>query len=606
MLSETQNIGSALDALPEAATLFSLARKRVQSPAVSYRVALLADTSTQILAKALVGMGHFRGYEVELFEAEFDQIDLQVLNPGSELHAFAPETVLIYLAGERFADKFSAIPPEARHDAAEKFIDRVGRLSEALSAKGYQTICFNLADPGDGVFGNYASKVRGSLGYQLRTINYELMRMAEQRADFHVYELDRAQAQYGRAALQDSRLYCTSKMPLTPDACRFVARDILEMLAARKGGGRKCIILDLDNTLWGGVIGDDGVDRIQIGDLGLGPAFSRLQGWLKQLKERGIVLAVCSKNDDAVAREPFLRHPEMKLRLADIAVFVANWKDKATNIRSITEIIDVDYSSIVFLDDNPAERALVRESFPAMTVPELPADPCEYLPYLQSLNLFETAGFTVSDRGRTESYQAELQRRSERENFVDQGDFLKSLEMKGAVREFTPYFYPRIAQLTQRSNQFNLRTVRYAESDIGTLAESPEHRTLAVELSDRFGDYGLISVVVLQRQEDAYFVDTWLMSCRVLGRGVEAFVLNQIATLARADGVARVVGEYIATARNGMVAGHYPALGFQPIAANRWELDLRTFELRPNHIESTVEYGALRPYGNGWREPPQN
>jgi FkbH-like protein len=344
-----------------------------------------------------------------------------------------------------------------------------------------------------------------------------------------------------------------------------------------RGGGVKCVILDLDNTLWGGVIGDDGLDRIQIGELGLGMAFSRFQGWIKQLKDRGIVLAVCSKNEDAIAREPFLKHPDMVLHLQDIAVFIANWKDKATNIRAIREIVDVDFSAMVFLDDNPAERALVRESFPTMSVPEMPADPCEYVSFLQGLNLFETSSYTTQDGQRTQSYQAEVQRRSEREKFVDEAEFLRSLEMRASIQAFSRFHYPRIAQLTQRSNQFNLRTVRYTEKQIKAVAESADKRTFAVELRDRFGEYGLISVIILERREDDYFVDTWIMSCRVLGRGVENLVLNTIVATARENRIGRIIGEYLPTAKNGMVKEHYPKLGFAAAGENRWFLDVASF-----------------------------
>jgi FkbH-like protein len=564
---------AGIDLLPEVSALFRHARRSIEKPALSLRVALLADTASQILKRALLGMAHFRSFQLDIFESEYDQIDLQILNSSSELHAFAPDTVIIYRASERLSDRFSDIETTARPQVSAAFLEKTRQTFETLSAKGCQVIFFNLANPGDGTFGNYGGKVSSSLAYQIRTINYELMRFAESNADFHVYDLDGLQTQLGRSAVVDPKLYCSSKISLTPEACRYVARDVIEMLAVRKGAGRKCIILDLDNTLWGGVIGDDGLDRIQLGELGLGPAFSRLQGWLKLLKERGVVLAVCSKNEDAVAREPFLKHPEMKLRLEDIAVFVANWTDKATNIRSIREVIDVDYGAMVFLDDNPAERALVRESFPAMTVPDLPADPCEYLPYLQTQGLFETASHTSLDAQRTQAYQVEVQRRSEREKFVDPGEFLVSLQMRASIRAFTSYDYPRIAQLTQRSNQFNLRTVRYTEKQIESLARSPAHRTLAIELKDKFGDYGLISVIIIERNSDSYFIDTWLMSCRVLNRGVEALALNQIVDLARKDHISSIIGEYLPTTKNGMVIDHYRSLGFLPLATNRWALE---------------------------------
>jgi len=415
-------------------------------------------------------------------------------------------------------------------------------------------------------------------------VNHGLMELAQEHADFHVLDLARLQVELGRSGFSDPKLYCTSKMPLSPDASRLVAMELVEMMSVQKGGGRKCLILDLDNTLWGGVIGDDGLEKIQLGDLGLGPAFTRFQLWLKQLRERGIVLCVCSKNNDETAKEPFLKHPDMVLSLEDIAVFTANWKDKATNIRIIKDIVDVDYSAMVFLDDNPVERALVRESFPTLLVPELPEDPCEYLPFLQRLNLFETFSFTAQDSQRTQSYQSEVLRRTEREKFVDEGDFLQSLNMVARVQPFTPYLQPRIAQLTQRSNQFNLRTVRYTEAQISGLAGSTCHHKFAFDLRDKYGDYGLISVVILELREKDCFIDTWLMSCRVLGRGMEGFVLNALAETAGENGASQLIGEYIPTVKNRMVKDHYPKLGFVPAGENLWVLDLQAYKPRPTHV----------------------
>lgn len=569
---------------PDIHRLLGLAKSKPTAPRLTLRVALLSDSATQILAGALRGMAHFREVDLDLYQGEYDQIDLQVLNPHSELHAARPETVILYFSAEKFSAQHAATPLGERSKLADIFVSRVRELHSRLSVAGCQTICFNLADPGDGVFGHYGNKVSGSLTTQLRRVNGELVRLAESLEDFHLYDLARLQVDLGRAAFADPKIYVSTKMALSPDASRLVARDLVSMMLASKGGGAKCVILDLDNTLWGGVIGDDGLERIQIGDLGLGLAFSRFQAWIKQLQERGIALAVCSKNDEANAREPFLKHPEMVLRMEDIAVFVANWNDKASNIRKIREIIDVDFSAIVFLDDNPAERALVRESFPTMSVPELPPDPCEYVSFLQGLNLFETASYTPQDAQRTHSYQAEVQRRSEREKFVDEAGFLRNLQMQASIGPFTPFQYPRVAQLTQRSNQFNLRTVRYTEKQIESLAHSQQHLTLAVQLGDRFGDYGLISVVILERQGDAYFIDTWLMSCRVLGRGVENLILNTIVANASAAGVSRIIGEYQPTAKNGMVKELYPRLGFSADEPCQWVLSTAEYVERPTYI----------------------
>jgi len=565
-------------ALPTTARLMQLARTPPDSPSTRLRVALAADTATQIMAGALKGIAHAHRIGIDLFEADFDQVDLQILNPDSGLHQFRPETVIIFLSAEKFAEKFAGTVNGERASQHAQYIGHIEGLHAVLSGRGYQTICFNLADPGDGVFGHFGAKVAEALTYQVRKINLDLMEIAQRKADFHVFDLCHLQVDLGRDATSDPKLYCTSKFALTPEATRYAVRDLLQMILVNKGGGRKCIILDLDNTLWGGVIGDDGLDKIQLGDFGLGTAFGRFQRWLKLLKERGLVLTVCSKNQLETAKEPFLKHPDMILRLEDIAVFVANWNDKATNIRRIKEIVDVDYSAMVFLDDNPVERALVRESFPTMTVPEMPADPCEYVSHLQRLNLFETASYTSQDSQRTKAYQAEAQRHQERDNFVDEASFLRSLEMVATVRPFEKFLMPRITQLIQRSNQFNLRTVRYTENQVQGLAESACHRALAFELRDRFGDYGLISVVVLERREEGYFIDTWLMSCRVLGRGVEALVLDSLARIARGDHVERLTGEYLPTAKNGLVKDHYLKLGFSPEREGLWVLDLADFK----------------------------
>lgn len=579
--------------LPELTTLLKLARKPAPEGTSVFRAALLADTSSQLLATALRGYARHAGFGLELFEGEFDQIEAQVFDPASDLHTFRPETVIIYLAAEKLRVKFGAGSVSERGDFAAHFIERVRALHKTLSDAGCQTLFFNLADPGDAVFGNYANKVGWSLQNQIRLCNVELARLGAEATDFHVLDLASIQAEVGRGAMFDPKLYFTSKFALAPGVLPLVARNVIQMLAARKGSFLKCVILDLDNTLWGGVIGDDGLDRIQIGDLGLGLAFTAFQSWLKQLRDRGIVLAVCSKNDDANAREPFLKHPDMVLKLDDIAVFMANWEDKASNIRRIKSIIDIDYSAMMFLDDNPAERQLVRDSFPTLRVPELPADPSEYVSFLTALNPFETATYTAQDAQRTGEYQTEAKRHAEREKFVNLSDFLASLEMRATARPFQPFTFPRVAQLTQRSNQFNLRTVRYTEKEVEKMASSPGTVTLAFNLKDRFGDNGLISVVILETQGGAFFVDTWLMSCRVLGRGMEQFVLNTIMAKARQHGIKKVIGEYLPTAKNKMVADHYPKLGFAPDGDNRWVLDTAGFTEPPTHIklDETAEGG---------------
>ena len=255
----------------------------------------------------------------------------------------------------------------------------------------------------------------------------------------------------------------------------------------------------MDNTIWGGVIGDDGMENIQIGELGMGHAFDRLQRWAKELKHRGIILAVCSKNEDDTAKRPFREHPDMTLRLEDIAVFVANWNNKADNIKHIQSTLNIGFDSMVFLDDSAFERNLVREHLPAVTVPELPEDPALYVPYLCALNLFEMASFSEEDRQRTRQYQEEAARNDFQTSFTSIDDYLSSLAMVSDVKAFDDFSLPRVAELTQRSNQFNLRTVRYTEADIDRLRKSNDCITMSFHLEDKFGDHGLIGLVILKK-----------------------------------------------------------------------------------------------------------
>jgi len=339
--------------------------------------------------------------------------------------------------------------------------------------------------------------------------------------------------------------------------------------------------------MWGGVIGDDGIEKIQVGDLGIGKAFTNLQKWAKDLKNRGIILCVCSKNTESIAKEAFIKHPDMVLRLEDIAVFVANWENKADNIRHIQSILNIGFDSMVFLDDNPFERNLVRQELPMVTVPELPEDPTEYMPYIRSLNLFETATVSEEDNKRTKRYQEEAERNQSKAKFGSIDDYLTELKMRADCVIFSKFSVPRIAQLTQRSNQFNLRTIRYSEQDIENMRFDDQKVTFQVSLQDKYGEYGLISVIIGEIQKESLFIDTWIMSCRVLKRGVENYVLNEIVARCKELGLSKVTGEYLSTPKNAIVKDHYKNLGFSfKEASNHWELLISTYSEKQTFIKS--------------------
>lgn len=545
------------------------------------RLAVLGDCSTWHLCRALRGAAAGEGIRLEIYEADYDQIREQTLSPDSDLYAFHPEFVLIFMCAEKLYEKFVRTPLGEREAFARKTAEEITEIWERIKKYSSASLLqYDFVSLDDGVFGSCALKTESSFPWQERKLNLLLMEEAVSHPGVYLLGLDGIQSRLGRERFFDPRFYHASRLPVSFFALPDTAALALDMMLAIRGRIRKCIILDLDNTLWGGTLAEDGLSGIQIGELGSGRAFTDLQRWLLELKNRGILLAVCSKNDEEKAKEPFIRHPEMVLRLEDISLFVANWEDKATNIRTIARTLNLGLESLVFLDDSSFERNLVRSLLPEVTVPELPADPAEVLPYLRSLRLFETASYSTEDALRTEQYRTEAMRTVHQAQFQSLEDYLRDLDMKAAVMPFTPFYFPRIAQLTQRSNQFNLRTVRRTEEEIARIAADDHYITLAFFLSDRFGDYGLVSAVILEKQGDSLFVETWLMSCRVLKRGMEEFTLNRIMETARRYGYKKVVGEYIRTPKNAMVEGIYEKLGFKPLGNNLYSGDTETF--KPN------------------------
>jgi FkbH-like protein len=569
---------------------FAVLKKNLKKPVAGFkivRMAILGDSATQFVAQAIKAMGVDYSLNLEIFEAEFNQIDRQILDPTSELYEFAADVVLIFQSSHKLLQKYNKAATESRHLFAEENIAHVRQWLSTLQAKTNAKIIFcNYTEEDDRVFGQYANKTESSFIFQLRKLNFLLQELATQTNNLYICDLSTIQNTIGRDKFWSPAIYTNTEMVVSIDALPYFADAAVKIVAAFQGNFKKCIILDLDNTTWGGVIGDDGLENIQIGLLGIGKAFTEFQHWVKKLQQRGIIVAVCSKNTESVAKEPFEKHPDMVLRLSDIAVFVANWENKPDNIRKIQRILNIGFDSMVFVDDNPFERNIVRENIPQITVPELPEDPALYLDYLYCLNLFETVSYSGEDAKRTQQYQKEAERVIFQEMFTDIDDFLKSLNMVSDAKPFDDFSVPRVAQLSQRSNQFNLRTVRYTEEDIKRIAQSDKHLTLSFTLEDKFGNNGLICVIILEKRDNKIlFIDTWFMSCRVLKRGMESYTLNSIVALAKANGYEQIIGEYIPTPKNEMVRDHYKNLGFEAASAgNVWKLDVADYVMKNNFI----------------------
>ena len=487
--------------------------------------------------------------------------------------------------------------PRATPDEAAAAVDAAAAMLRtmvdgvAVSAPGGVLVA-TVVPPAEPLFGSFDAVEAGSVSAQVTALNVRLADWAREKAIILV-DMARVAGWVGLDRWHDAGQWHAAKLPFDPELTPLYADVVARTVAAVRGTTRKCLVLDLDNTLWGGVIGDDGVDGIALGQgSARGEAFLAIQQAALALRQRGIILAVCSKNDDDVARVPFRDHPDMLLKEAHIASFVANWGDKATNLRAIASALNIGLDSLVFLDDNPVERAQVRRELPMVAVPELPADPALYPRVLLAAGYFEAVAFAKEDRDRADQYRAN----AERAAFAgtsDMAGYLASLDMAADFRRFDGVNRARIAQLINKSNQFNLTTRRYTEAQVAALETDNTKMTLQVRLTDRFGDNGMISVVIVDCA--TWEIDTWLMSCRVLGRRMEEAVLAQVVMAARLAGAIALTGRYVPSAKNKMVAGHYAKLGFVQVDGDDggetvWRLDLDRYALPelPMRIDGPV------------------
>lgn len=529
------------------------------------KVALLGDSATQFLGMALRGQGFEAGLNIDLYEADYDLIYETIIDSNDKLYKDNYEYIFIFQSTQKLLHKFYELSPNEKTEFAttqKAYIENlVSIIKKQSSAK---VILFNFVEINDSVFGNLATKTPSAFLFQLRKLNVALQDIAAENKNVFIADVLSAVNSYGSNAACPAKWFITSQNVFQLDFLPIVAKTCVDILAAFAGKIKKCLVLDLDNTTWGGIIGDDGIENIQVGDLGIGKAFSELQYWAKELKNRGVLLAICSKNDEHIAKEVFEKHPDMILRLEDISIFVANWSNKGDNILYIQQSLNIGMDSLVFVDDNPFERNMIKTMHPDVTVPDLPEDPAEYLPFLRSLNLFETVSFTDEDTVRTKQYQEESHRAVLQQSFESVDEYLASLQMEAKVEDITPFNLARCAQLTQRSNQFNVTTIRYSEEQL-TIFIKNGGVAKAISLKDKFGDYGMISLVLLEKQNDVLEVNTWVMSCRVLKRGVEEFAVNEIINTALQMNSNEIHGKYIPTPKNGMVSKLFENMGFEKI-----------------------------------------
>jgi FkbH-like protein len=557
-----------------------------------FRLALLGGYSLYPFRELLEHLCEVEGVALEWWQGDFDNYISEIMDEGSGLYAFAPQVVFLMPSEHRCRSTGQLTDSrEVQQAEANRVVQELLELSGQVHSKTRaEVILTNFALPPRHDLGAYRSRTLGSDWTFRKWVNLELGLTAP--SYLHICDLEFLSSRLGGIQSRDERGWFESKQPGSPMLLLELAREATHLIQSLKRAAKKVLVMDLDNTLWGGVVADDGLEGIELGDTSpRGEAFKAFQKAIVALQQRGVLLAICSKNDHARAAEVFEKHPEMVLRLKDIVSFKANWEPKSDNIRQIAAELNLGLDSFVFVDDNPAEIDIVRQFVPEVTTLLLGPDPSEYAAQLQDCRLFERQNITGEDTVRTSQYRSNIQRKELEGSVTDMDSYLASLEMEAAITEFTPTDVPRFAQLINKSNQFNLTTRRRTEADLVTLMREPDYLAFSVRLKDRFGDHGLISIVIAKQTDTTLEIDTWLMSCRVLKRQVEDEVLNELACLAQARKCTSLKGVYLPTLKNEMVRDFYLRMGFNLTTENEiareFELPLKLFKPLPTKIQIT-------------------
>ena len=545
------------------------------TPRRTARLALLGSYTTTQLAPMLQLAAMRIGVKLDVYESDYGQYRQEIIDPQSRLAAFKPDFVVFAVHdGELLLPDYSSVP---RQDVEEELTRWTTLWHTAATRLGARVIHYNFVLPDELALGHLDARLPGSRYRMIQSLNTAL---GDQAGDsVLIVDCERLASALGKGRWLDPRYWHLAKQAVALNALPTLARNTAAVVAADLGLTRKCIVLDLDNTLWGGIIGEDGLLGIRLGGSD-GEAYTAFQDYLLRLKGRGIILAVVSKNNEADAKEPFEKHPEMRIKLGDIAIFIANWESKPEQVRIIAESLNIGLDSIAFVDDNPVEREAMRRFAPEVAVVPLPADPSGYIRALSDSLLFESSSFTIEDSKRTEQYRARAESAAQEAGSASLADFHHSLQMQATVAPFNEVDLPRIAQLIGKTNQFNLTTRRHGQAQLRAAMVDSSCVHFSLRLRDRLADYGLVSLLIAFRHGDMLDIDTWLMSCRVIGRTVEGEMLQHLCRRALALGCTTISGTYLPTAKNAMVREIFATFGFDLVGekdgTTHWHYDLQT------------------------------
>jgi len=562
--------------LAKAAELFARLKKQGTPPGGNWncKLAYLCRHTVAFHLPILELMAWRDGLLFQVYAPAYGTVEQEVLGPESGLYSFAPDVVLF--AGHWRDTGLPAFSPQPTEEVQAALTSLETLWAAVVSNHPCRIIQHNFDLPAWDSYGNLGQRLSGGRAAMLRELNRRLAQVAPDQVA--VLDLDQVSAYYGRKRWEDARMWHLAKQHPAPAALPALAAAQLALVRAGLGLAKKVLVLDLDNTLWGGVIGEDGLAGIQLGPPDArGEAHQALQQYCLELKQRGVLLAVCSKNNEEDARLPFEKHEASVLKLSDFSAFIANWQDKAWNLRDMAQTLKLGLDSFVFLDDNPVERANIRDHLPMVAVPEVGNEPSDFIEALGRGQYFEAWSLSEEDQLRAASYASNVQREEVHKRAASQADYLRELGMVCEHGIFDGRTLPRIAQLVGKTNQFNLTTKRHSLEDLRGLAADPGNWTQWFRLRDRFGDFGLIGVIIaVPAEPDGLLVDTFLISCRVMGRTVEHFMALELLSVARQRGIHKLAGTYRPTPKNSMVAGLWPQFGFHKTSETAQET---TFEL---------------------------
>jgi FkbH-like protein len=568
-----------------------------QTNLISTRIAILGGSTTVEVKSTLELFLLAQGIRPTFYESGYNRYSEDVLFENPELWNFKPEIVFIHTSWHNVSQFPELMEPEAEVEARvrremARFESIWGKIHTELGALIIQN---NFDLPHLRPLGNLeASEPFGRVNFLLR-LNAEFAKYARNHSRFLINDILYLSAQVGLDAWHGRTYWYNFHLAVSPTATVSLAQNVAGIVKAVYGRSKKCLVLDLDNTLWGGIIGDDGVQNLILGrEHAVGEAFLDFQRYVKDLQQRGVILAVCSKNDIENAKEGF-SHPDSILKLEDFSAFKANWNPKPDNLREIAADLNIGLDSLVFIDDNPAERALVADQLPEVAVPEVGSDVSRFAEVLEHERYFEVDKVVQDDLQRSTYYNSNVQRSTHQAGFRNHGEFLASLEMTAEIGPFSSVYLERITQLINKTNQFNLTTKRYTTAEVEAISRNPGFITLYGRLTDRFGDNGLVSVLIGRVSDETVEVDLWLMSCRVLNREMELAIFDALVEQCRARGLRRIVGVYIPSKKNSMVAGHYAELAFTQLSESSgdrglWHYDVpQAYSARTRYIRRTAQ-----------------